>query len=257
MAKSYHDFYTTVAPGQKLGVECVDDRGYKNGTDSLRIAAGPLGVAQDVAAAMAMHGNMSALNVPIGGIAKISTRALSREKLNARTHHECAAELSAVAVALCVVGEDKETQDRAGIILGRDISDAELSGAQRYFQDYLRDESVHYRGADEEAICMDTHGAQLAIERSALAFPDHKGATFLSNHRRNTVFQTQTAYEAGIPHYNLDIWAAERYAQALSGEFPVSPDAIMASTAIRHAAITQLLPNPAGGQGIDIELRAA
>lgn len=254
MAKSFDGFYTQVQPDQKLGVECIDDRGYLVARDAVRIAAGPFGLAKDSLSALSIEGNTEATRVPLGVMAAHVAHDLSRHNFEAQTHVECAAELGATAVASLITDEvyAQETRERAGYLLGRDISTKELSGSQRYYAQF-DGVSAHYGGSECEAQYMHDHG----VERAELAYETHASGLLVSNHREGTIFQTQQAYEAGAPHYTLDIWAMKRYAEALSGRLPVSLDAIMASTALRHAAITQALPNPNGGKGVDIALRAA
>lgn len=253
MTKVFDKFYTTVQPDQKLAVECVDDRGYALRRDAVRIAAGPFGLAKDTLAALSIQGNKEARRVPVGVMAAYISHDLAASGFEARTHEECAAELGAAAVARCITDEATapETRLRAGVILGRDISDADFSAAQRYYEQFL--DPSYYDGAEREEAHMREHG----VERSELAFENHAGTTLVSNHREGTIFQTQQAYAENTPFYTLDMWAMRRYTEAISHRLPVSTAAIMASTAIRHGSITRLLPNPTGGQGVDIDLRAA
>ncbi len=257
MTKDIHDFYKCVTPGSLLGVECIDDRGYEDWRDSLQIAAAPLGAAACLAGALVMEGNRSVLDVPIGVIAKSAARHLAHDNLEARTHKACLAEIGTSAIAGVIVDSSNSTRERAGYILGRDISDKEFDRSQRYFWHFLLTDSRHYRSAEVEAVCMGTCDAYPAIERSGLAFKDHRAAELVSNHRDGTVFRAQAAYMAGMPAYNLDMWAAKRYTRALSNGYPVTTESMLASTAIYHGAITQLLPHPSGGEGVDIRLRAA
>lgn len=254
MAKPFDNFYANVPSDQRLAVECIDDRGYGIDRPAVRVAAGPFGLAKDSLAALSAAGNIEALSTPVGVMAASIANDLYVNGFEASTHIECAAELGAVAVAEHITDEAaaKETRDRAGVILGRDISDREMSGIQRYYDQFVGDDS-YYTSPEIEAAHMRTHG----VHRSDLAFDEHAGSTLVSNHRSGTYFKTQEAYAVGQPYYSLDMWAAHSYAEALSHRLPVSRDAIMASMAIRHAAITQLLPNPSGGHGVDIELRAA
>ncbi|MBI3888986.1 hypothetical protein HY312_00195 [Candidatus Saccharibacteria bacterium] len=253
MINVFDMFYTTAQPDQKLAVECVDDRGYALRRDAVRIAAGPFGLAKDTLAALSIQGNKEARRVPVGVMAAYISHDLAASGFEARTHEKCAAELGAAVVARCITDEATapETRLRAGVILGRDISDAEFSGAQRYYEQFS--DPSYYDSAERE----EAHMHERGVERSELAFENHAGATLISNHREGTIFQTQQAYAENAPFYAFDMWAMPRYTEAISHRLPATTAAIMASTAIRHGGITQLLPNPNGGQGIDIAHRAA
>ena len=253
MTKVFDKFYMTAQPDQKLAVECVDDRGYALRRDAVRIAAGPFGLAKDTLAALSIQGNTEALRVPVGIMAAYISHDLAASGFEARTHEECAAELGAAAVARCIIDEATapETRLRAGFIRGRDISDAEFSATQRYYEQFL--DPSYYDGAERE----EAHMHERGVERSELAFENHASTTLISNHREGTIFQTQQAYAANMPGYSFEMWAMRRYTEAISHRLPVTTEAIMTSTAIRHSGITQLLPNPNGGLGIDIALRGA
>ena len=102
---------------------------------------------------------------------------------------------------------------------------------------------------------MDGDHAHEGIERHALAFDAHVSQYLIANHQGGMVFATQEAYAAGVPHYNVDMWAVPHLSHEISGAFPVNPDKVLAATAIRHAAISHLLPNQQSETGTGVELK--
>lgn len=250
-----NQFYSPIDSEKVVGLECIDDRGYAIARQSLKIAAGPFGLAKDIQAANFVDLGDDALQMPLGATAKIVAKNLRAYNIDPGTHRECAAELGAIPIADQITDNAEQVHNSAIEIAQADISDATYEQISQY---YNRLRTHHYRGAEVEAACMDGDGEHPGITRHGLAHEEHVAPYLVANHMNGTVFDTQSAYSRGVPRYNVDMWAVPRLTREVSTAFPVDPDKVLAATAIRHAAIARLLPNDQSesGQGVNLKIVA-
>lgn len=241
MANSFNNFYHSVAPNKPLAAHCMDVRGHEADENSVKTAAGALGIAQDVSAGLVIARNESVFDTNLGTHAQIITRTLKLGGMAAKLHEGCGGEKGLASASEIILNNPDRMVEMGSDIIRRQITTAERDGVLRYHEYILQPGNLHYLGVEAEAAHMETDDGHDAIVRSKLAHHVLEGDTLAANHRAYTVYDAPRAYSEGHRVFNVDIWAMGIYADSLSGIYPVKADSLRASAGMRHAALMDKL----------------
>lgn len=238
-------FLMQVDPSLPVGIDCIDDRGYKTRRQNIKLGgAASYGLAYDLYAARTIAGGSIDTARPIGETAKIITKGLTRYALLAQLHNNCAAELNVIPVADQIILHGETIYNGMNDVLDGSIDTAKFEQLQEIYRD-LRDNATLFRGVEQEAASMEDNSDGLAIARSDLAHDKHLAdpEVLIVNRKPGTWFDAAGAYAAGSPHYDYDLWAVPVVAERIDTIMPHdSVENFVLASAARVVATARLLP---------------
>lgn len=246
----------TIDWSRPVGIHCIDDRGYKNADQNIKLGgASSYGLAYDMYAARAL-GREGKLDVemPVGDLAKVITKGLARHALLASVHHECAAEANVLPIADEIIAHGEPILREVNRVMDGNVDESKFEQLQSFYAQ-LRTDAVLFRGVEAEAASMGSDADHPRIARSHLAHEDHVAQQLRINTQSDTWHDAPLAYANGQPLYQYDEWAIRPIAEKIDAFVPHdNVEGFALASVVRVVATSRLLPRDKKRSGVDIVL---